>query len=273
EYVSEYYDYAQKEKNNILIFLLMLYQRIVSSSSRAILKSLEKRLGTIESFTHKAREIRESSLDEFFDMPGENQLKYMEKIVPILKNPDLVAKEIKIVSNCIELAKNAIIGRNDAKLRKLITIIDEVKKKENDKNIKILIFTEFIETQKYIMDSLEKIGYETSFINGNLSLDEKIREKQKFKDEAQILVSTDAGGEGINLQFCHVVINYDLPWNPMKIEQRIGRVDRIGQEKDVIAINFVLADTIEEHVREKIEEKLELVKEQFGADKLCDILS
>jgi len=273
EYITEYYDHAQKENNHILIFLLMLYQRIVSSSSRAILKSLEKRLRTLESFTHKAREIRESSLDEFFDLPGENQLKYMEKIVPILKNPDLVAKELKIVSNCIELAKNAIIGRSDAKLRKLITIIDEVKKRENDKNVKVLVFTEFIETQKHILDSLERIGYTTAFINGNLSLDERITQKQNFKDEAQILVSTDAGGEGINLQFCHVVINYDLPWNPMKIEQRIGRVDRIGQQKDVIAINFVLADTIEEYVREKIEEKLELVKEQFGEDKLHDILS
>jgi superfamily II DNA/RNA helicase len=87
------------------------------------------------------------------------------------------------------------------------------------------------------------------------------------------MVSTDAGGEGINLQFCHVIINYDLPWNPMNIEQRIGRVDRIGQEKDVIAINFVLSDTIEEYVREKIETKLEIVKEQFGEDKLRDILS
>ena len=95
----------------------------------------------------------------------------------------------------------------------------------------------------------------------------------RFMDAAQIMVSTDAGGEGINLQFCHVIINYDIPWNPMKIEQRIGRVDRIGQEKDVIVINFVLSDTIEEYVRMVIESKPELIKEQFGDDKLHDILS
>ena len=273
EYISEYYNYAQQEKNHLLIFLLMLYQRIVSSSSRAILKSLETRLETIKSLTQQAQKIRETSLDEFFDLPGEAQLDLLDKIAPILKNPHLVQKEIQIVSRCIELAKNAVMGRNDAKLRKLIKIIDEVKKNENDKDVKILIFTEFIETQKYIINSLEKLGYTTAYINGTLPLHEKIRQKQKFKEKAQIMVSTDAGGEGINLQFCHVVINYDLPWNPMNIEQRIGRVDRIGQKKDVIAINFVLADTIEEYVREKIENKLKIVREQFGEDKLRDILS
>jgi len=273
EYVTEYYDYARRENNNILIFLLMLYQRIVSSSSKAILNSLGKRLESLKSLTQKAKEISESSLDDFFEIPGERQLELIEKITPVLRNPELVRKEITIVSNCIELAKKSLIGRNDAKLRKLIEIIDEVKKKTDDKNIKILIFTEFIETQKYIVESLEKIGYKTAFINGRLSLSDKILQKQRFKDEAQILVSTDAGGEGINLQFCHVVINYDLPWDPMQIEQRIGRIDRIGQEKDVIAINFILEDTIEEYVREKIEYKLQLVKEQFGEDKLHDILS
>lgn len=273
EYITEYYDYARKEKNNTLIFLLMLYQRIVSSSSRAILKSLGKRFKTLKSLAYKAKRISESSLDDFFEFPGEKQLEFMEKIVPILSNPELIGKEIKTVSSCIELAKKALIGRNDAKLRKLIEIIDEIKRKANDKNIKILIFTEFIETQRYIIESLEKIGYEMAFINGKLSLSDRILQKQCFRDKAQILVSTDAGGEGINLQFCHVVINYDLPWNPMKIEQRIGRVDRIGQDEDVIAINFILEDTIEEYVRERIEYKLQLIKEQFGEDKLHDILS
>jgi hypothetical protein len=171
------------------------------------------------------------------------------------------------------LARNATIGRSDAKLRKLINIIDDLKKNENDKDIKILVFTEFKETQRYIIESLENIGYKTTYINGDLNLEQKILHKQKFQEDAQILISTDAGGEGINLQFCYIVINYDLPWNPMKIEQRIGRVDRIGQTKDVIAINFILTDTIEEYVREKIEEKLKLVKIQFGDDKVSDILT
>ena len=275
EYIIEYYNYAEKENNNIMVFLLILYQRIVSSSSRAIMKSLQKRLGTLQSLQGTARKLQESetTLDEFFEMPGEKQEVIIEKIAPILKNPTLVTKEISIIENCIELAKNAIIGRNDAKLRNLMKIIDDIKLNENDNNVKILIFTEFIETQRYIIESLTQLGYSTSFINGKLSLAEKIHQKKQFMDDTQIMISTDAGGEGINLQFCHVVINYDLPWNPMKIEQRIGRIDRIGQSHDVIVINFLLAGTVEEHVREIIESKLALIKEQFGEDKLHDILS
>ena len=87
-----------------------------------------------------------------------------------------------------------------------------------------------------------------------------------------MLVSTDAGGEGLNLQFCHVVVNYDLPWNPMKLEQRIGRVDRIGQKHVVRALNFALEDTVELRVREVLEEKLARILEEFGVDKLADVL-
>ena len=87
-----------------------------------------------------------------------------------------------------------------------------------------------------------------------------------------MLVSTDAGGEGLNLQFCHVIVNYDLPWNPMKIEQRIGRVDRIGQKHVVRALNFALEDTVELRVREVLEEKLQRILEEFGVDKLSDVL-
>ena len=106
-----------------------------------------------------------------------------------------------------------------------------------------------------------------------MNLDEKIEAKAKFKDDHQFLVSTDSGGEGINLQFCHVMINYDLPWNPMRIEQRIGRIDRIGQEKDVLIFNFMLEDTIEERVREVLEGKLERIAKEFGDDKKKDVLS
>lgn len=273
EYISEYYNYAIKENNHLMILLLMVYQRIVSSSSRAILKTLQNRLNTLEKIYQLAIKIKKISIDNFTELSGEEQLDFIDNLLPVLKDPELVKREISIVSECINLARNATIGRSDAKLRKLINIIDDLKRSENDKDIKILIFTEFKETQRYIIESLENLGYKTTYINGDLNLEQKILHKQKFQEDAQILISTDAGGEGINLQFCYIVINYDLPWNPMKIEQRIGRVDRIGQTKDVFAFNFILTDTIEEYVREKIEEKLKLVAIQFGDDKLSDILT
>ena len=94
----------------------------------------------------------------------------------------------------------------------------------------------------------------------------------EFRDSTDILISTDAGGEGLNLQFADCVINYDLPRNPMKIEQRIGRVDRIGQTRDVQVFNFVLADTVENRVREVLEDKLSVILKEIGVDKYADVL-
>jgi len=95
---------------------------------------------------------------------------------------------------------------------------------------------------------------------------------REFRITSDILISTDAGGEGLNLQFSNVVINYDLPWNPMKIEQRIGRVDRIGQQRDVVAYNFIMTDTVEVRVREVLEEKLSTILNELGIDKYSDVL-
>src|SRR5690606_38545496 len=109
-------------------------------------------------------------------------------------------------------------------------------------------------------------------LNGSMGMSERIEAQEAFARDTRIMVSTEAGGEGLNLQFCHVVINYDIPWNPMRLEQRIGRVDRIGQEHPVLAINLTLEDTVEHRVREVIEEKLALILDEFGVDKTGDIL-
>ena len=106
---------------------------------------------------------------------------------------------------------------------------------------------------------MEYNGISTTLINGSMSLEERNLSLQQFRTEKQMLISTDAGGEGLNLQCSHVVINYDLPWNPMKIEQRIGRADRIGQQSDVLVYNFILKDTIENRVRTVLEEKLAVI--------------
>jgi hypothetical protein len=105
-----------------------------------------------------------------------------------------------------------------------------------------------------------------------MSIDERNDVLDIFRTVSDILISTDTGGEGLNLQFSNCVINYDLPWNPMKIEQRIGRVDRIGQQRDVIAYNFILTDTIEARVREVLEEKLAAILKELGVDKYADVL-
>ena len=105
-----------------------------------------------------------------------------------------------------------------------------------------------------------------------MDMEERKQAQDAFCKSHRVLVSTDAGGEGLNLQFAHVIINYDIPWNPMRLEQRIGRVDRIGQPKTVQAINFVFEDSVEFRVREVLEQKLSVIFEEFGIDKTGDVL-
>ena len=119
---------------------------------------------------------------------------------------------------------------------------------------------------------LESRGFSVALLNGSLDLDARTRAQQAFAAGARVLVSTDVGGEGLNLQFCHVVVNFDMPWNPMRVEQRIGRVDRIGQRYIVRAVNFVLNDTVEHRVRQVLEEKLEIIAQEFGVDKAADVM-
>lgn len=291
EYVSEYYDLAERFNDRTLMFLLLIYQRMVSSSSRAILSALSKRLKVLDGekrtlegaggeagSENSGGTQNEIDLENLEDLTAEEQLEALEKAgspenVPTKSK--YIDYEILNLKNIINLAKETSTGRNDAKFRKLLEIIDEFIIRENNPKLKFIIFTEFVETQKYIDECLKSLGYKTALINGSMSPDEKLLEKLKFQDEAQFLISTDAGGEGINLQFCWVMVNYDMPWNPMRLEQRIGRIDRIGQEHDVKIVNFQLEDTVEQRVREVIETKLGTIKIEFndGEDKLADILS
>jgi len=119
---------------------------------------------------------------------------------------------------------------------------------------------------------LTERGFSVVCLNGSMDMEERKRVQEAFAKDVRILISTDAGGEGLNLQFCHVVINYDIPWNPMRLEQRIGRVDRIGQAHAVRAVNFVFEDSVEHRVREVLEQKLAVIFEEFGIDKTGDVL-
>jgi hypothetical protein len=134
------------------------------------------------------------------------------------------------------------------------------------------VFTEFVPTQAMLADFLQSRGFSIVTLNGGMDLDTRTKAQQAFARDVRILISTDAGGEGLNLQFCHVIVNFDMPWNPMRVEQRIGRVDRIGQPHIVRAINFVLDDTVEHRVREVLETKLAIIAEEFGVDKAADVM-
>ena len=160
----------------------------------------------------------------------------------------------------------------DAKAECLLDWIYRLQQEEGDPDLKVLVFTEFVPTQGMLKQFLSDRGIEVVCLNGSMNMDERKRVQESFSEDARVLISTDAGGEGLNLQFCHVVINYDIPWNPMRLEQRIGRVDRIGQDHVVRAVNFVFDSSVEHRVREVLEEKLAVILDEFGIDKTGDVL-
>ena len=153
------------------------------------------------------------------------------------------------------------------KAKKLVELI------KNIGNEKIVIFTEYRATQFYLKSYLAMNNIVAVPFRGGFKRSKKDWMRQLFENQAQVMIATEAGGEGINLQFCHHLINYDLPWNPMRLEQRIGRIHRIGQTEDVQIYNFVIKGTIEEHVIKLLYEKIRLFENVVGKlDKILDTL-
>ncbi|WP_164218034.1 SNF2-related protein [Virgibacillus sp. YIM 98842] len=136
---------------------------------------------------------------------------------------------------------------------------------------KVIIFTEYRATQLYLQWYLQQHGISSVPFRGGFKKGKKDWMRQLFQNHAQVLIATEAGGEGINLQFCNHMINYDLPWNPMRLEQRIGRIHRYGQEKDVQIYNFAIKGTVEEHIMSLLYEKINLFEQVIG--QLDDILA
>ena len=276
DYVREGYNRAMREKKGHIGFLMILMQRLVVSSTRAIRVTLQRRLDAIAEGQRATSEKIEGmengtmsaeSLEELYDLDGQELLEQLLK-----SHVAAMEYEAKHVEVLLDAARRCEQAGPDAKAEALIEWIYQLQSDENEPDLKILIFTEFVPTQAMLKEFLEARGISVTTLNGSMDLDERRRAQRIFRDEARVLVSTDAGGEGLNLQFCHVVFNYDIPWNPMRLEQRIGRVDRIGQPKVVRAINFIFEDSVEFRVREVLEEKLSVILEEFGIDKTGDVL-
>ncbi|MGN7390405.1 DEAD/DEAH box helicase [Bacillus safensis] len=147
----------------------------------------------------------------------------------------------------------------------------EVVKLIQQLNEKVIIFTEYRATQIYLQWFLQQNGISSVPFRGGFKRGKKDWMKDLFRERAQVLIATEAGGEGINLQFCNQIINYDLPWNPMRLEQRIGRIHRLGQERDVHIYNMATSGTVEEHILKLLYEKIQLFENVIGD--LDDILT
>ena len=267
DYVRRGFNSAKRAGNPAKGLIMILFQRLVSSSTAAILSAMHGRLerlrlgeeSTLDDFAHEVdHEFDENEEVDFEDM--------VQRIAPGLAN------EEELLSDLIAQARDCLATETDAKADALLKKIEELKQVQVHQELKILVFTEFRTTQRMLVDYFKGKGYIVSFIHGGQDLDERKRALTHFKSEAQILIATDAAGESLNMQFCHIVFNYDLPWNPMMIEQRIGRVDRIGQKYPVLAHNMLTNNSVDLRVYEVIEEKLNNILEQLGIDKTSDVL-
>ena len=236
-------------------------------STRAIRTTLERRLKVLQEPDEQLLLFSDLSEEEWADLDGQEQMDtLLTTRLAALKDE---RAEVKLL---LDAARGTEAAGPDAKAEALLDWIYRLQQEESDPDLKVLVFTEFVPTQEMLREFLTDRGFSVVCLNGSLGMDERENAQQSFAGKARILVSTDAGGEGLNLQFCHVVVNYDIPWNPMKLEQRIGRVDRIGQAHAVRAVNFAIQDTVEHRVREVLEEKLAVILQEFGVDKTGDIL-
>jgi SNF2 family DNA or RNA helicase len=278
--ISQYNKALQSDKRRNIAFALLILQRRMASSTYALLKSLERRKKRLEDLLKEPELIKEKpiyiDIEEVDDYEEEKRWDQEKKweTLSIAENREELEKEINILKSLQDMAKEILREESEVKLSELKKAIEEGfrKIKEIQGNEKILIFTESKDTMEYLLKRIKSWGYSVNFIHGGMRLEERVNAEKIFQHERQIMVATEAAGEGINLQFCHLMINYDIPWNPNRLEQRMGRVHRYGQQKDVYIFNLVAEDTREGQVLTKLFDKIEEIRKAIGSDKVFDVI-
>lgn len=280
-YVIEQYNRAlSSEKRRNITFALVILQRRLASSTYALLRSLERRKQRLEEILKKAdfRALTPPPIPDaetLEEMNEEERWREEEKweALSVAENREELQREIGTIRGLIEEARAIVDSEEELKLKELRTALKELSSRFPDKvDRKILIFTESRDTLDYLVKKIRSWGYPVNFIHGGMKLEERVDAESIFKNETEVMVATEAAGEGINLQFCHMMINYDLPWNPNTLEQRMGRIHRYGQQKEVFIFNLVAEDTREGQVLRKLMEKLEEIRNALGSDKVYDVI-
>jgi SNF2 family DNA or RNA helicase len=282
KYVNTQYNIAlTKDKKRNIAFALVILQRRLASSTYALLKSLERRKKRLEELL-KGPAPKGETAEGTFDMAvvedlnEEDRWKQEEiwETLSVAENREELEKEIATIEKLIYQAKNIIRGEVEVKLQELRQTLHGLRRKyPESKDKKILIFTESKDTLDYLEKKIRGWEYTVNTIHGGMKLDERIKAEAIFKNETDVMVATEAAGEGINLQFCHLMLNYDIPWNPNRLEQRMGRIHRYGQQKEVYVCNLVAEDTREGRVLTRLFQKLNEIKDALGSDKVFDVLS
>jgi superfamily II DNA or RNA helicase len=267
-------------------FLMSLYQRRLASSTYAMRRSLENRARRLEEGVKRAQDLARQAPPE---LPDPEELEEMEEsererleamleAITLAGSAEQVRQEVQELRSLGAQAQAVEEAGVEAKLSKFRDLLQ----KEgffDDPDQRLLLFTEFKDTLDYLVGRLKAWGFRVGSIHGSMksgSRDEpgtRLYAEQQFREGAiQILVATEAAGEGINLQVCNILFNYDIPWNPNRLEQRMGRIHRYGQRKDCLIFNFVATNTIEGRVLQRLLEKLQEIRDALEDDAVFNVV-
>ncbi len=311
-YVEEQYNKAlASDKRRNIAFAMVILQRRLASSTYALYRSLERRKKRLEELRQHADAFRDGwvavptntfSLDEVEELSEEDRWEQeaLWETLSSAENRTELEAEIQTLEQLLQKARAIIEKGDEVKLRHFRTALQKLmnetqigtgttdahgfsqdettREYPSDPRVsmfdspKVLVFTESRDTLEYLEKRLREWGYRVVTIHGGMPLEARIAAEKTFKSEAQVMVATEAAGEGINLQFCHLMINYDIPWNPNRLEQRMGRIHRYGQTREVTIFNLVAIDTREGRVLHRLFEKLDEIRVALGSDKVFDVI-
>lgn len=281
---------AKQKKNRNVELTLMVMQRRLASSIYAITKTLENRQRALNEVLAILRDPNRSEAEkrrllkgttsaddpanfEEYEEFSEGDREDIDRRIfrqVLTDDPAKVAEERDEVTSLLGLAQS-LEHHNEEKFNQLLKVLDssDVIRADDEK---LVIFTEHRDTLINLTKRLTDKGYQVSTIHGGMDPLERRQAQREFKLRSKIMVATDAAGEGINLQFCRYLINWDIPWNPNRLEQRMGRIHRYGQLDDVWVYNLVAQNTREGAVLAHVLKKMDVMREQMGEDRVYDVI-
>ena len=301
DYIRYYYNRARVLNRSAARLAMSVFQRRLASSTYALMRSFERRQEKLQALINEVREGRLSEeqlmraqrrlddLDDEFetrtadedarpDGDGERHETFEHSALGATVAVSLAELETELlkVGSLLGMARSRVAGADESKFEKLREVLRDPRFGDH----KLIVFTEHRDTAVFLVRRLEGLGFagRVALIHGGLPYQERDRQVEFFRGSvaeggASYLVATDAAGEGINLQFCWLMVNYDIPWNPARLEQRMGRIHRYGQEHDpVVIVNLVAGDTREGRVLKTLLDKLEAIRRQLRSDKVFDVV-
>src|SRR5579884_2080235 len=263
-------------------FTMAMYQRRFASSLAAAVRSLERRREKLHrqlkrpALPSAVPSVDWEDLEELDEARQEEVLEAIEEAsLPV--DRAAVAAEIQAIDALLRNGRSLREGEVSSKLQRLRRLLQD-RGVFQDQGVKLLVFTEHKDTLDWLVERIRGWGLSVTQIHGGMKVGDRdtpgtrLHAERVFREEAQVMVATEAAGEGINLQFCWLMVNYDIPWNPVRLEQRMGRIHRYGQTHDCLIFNFVAVNTFEGRVLAKLLDRLKEIRRELGSDQVFDVV-